>query len=164
MTQSGPVFFWMHYEEPYGPLCQWYAADVTDTDGRIFATAEHFMMYHKALTFGDQEAAEAITRSTDPEEAKKLGRQVKAYDDAVWSQKRWDVVYQGNFLKFQQHPELRTLLTQTQNRRIVEASPYDRIWGVGFPAETALQHQEEWGQNLLGQVMEAVRKALTSTA
>lgn len=49
---------------------------------------------------------------------------------------------------------------ETGNRQLVEASPNDRIWGVGFDSEHAEGREEEWGENKLGKALMRVREKL----
>lgn len=89
---------------------QWYMSKNKDylfeENGVKFITAEHYMMYHKALTFNDIETANKILKTIHPGAAKRLGREVKNYDDEVWSEKRYEVVLNGNILKFSQNEDL----------------------------------------------------------
>ena len=87
-----------------------------EENGVGFITAEHYMMYHKALLFGDLETADKILKTVHPRDVKRLGRLVKNYDDSVWSEKRFDVVLNGNILKFSQNPELLDDLKKYKNR------------------------------------------------
>lgn len=69
---------------------------------------------------------------------------------------------QANFAKFSQHPELKEFLLATKDRILVEASPVDRIWGVGMAQEDAyIQGPSQWqGLNLLGFALMRVREQL----
>ena len=124
----------------------------------LFETAEHYMMYHKALLFGDLETADKILKTVHPRDVKRLGRLVKNYDDSVWSEKRFDVVLNGNILKFSQNPELLDDLKKYKNKIFVEASPYDTIWGIGLHYDDdRILNESLWcGQNLLGKVINRV--------
>lgn len=48
----------------------------------------------------------------------------------------------------------------TGDRELVEASPDDRIWGIGFEAVKADANRDQWGENLLGLALMNVRKRL----
>jgi ribA/ribD-fused uncharacterized protein len=96
--------------------------------------------------------------------AKKLGRQVIGLDDKVWLEHRWAIVVRGNTAKFTQHPALAAVSDrQTGERVIVEASPYDRIWGIGIPADHPdAERPQNWrGFNLLGFALMEVRQKLS---
>ena len=115
------------------------------------------MMYCKALLFDDSDVATQILAATTPIEVKALGRQVKNFDEETWKENRYRIVKEGNILKFTQHSDLREKLLATKGKMLVEASPRDRIWGIGYGAKNALANKERWGLNLLGQVLVEIR-------
>lgn len=154
------VYFWMPEDTPYGGLSHWYSAKMLDDVGNSFSTVEHYMMYHKALLFGDKSVAQDILSLHTPGEAKAAGRRVTGFDKDKWKTHREQIVFEGNLLKFSQHDKLKELLLETSNRPLVEASPEDKLWGIGFSAGDAAQHRDQWGQNLCGIAIERVRKKL----
>ena len=119
-------------------------------------------MYNKAIVFDDQEVAEKIALEPEPEKQKALGRKVKGFDNKIWNAKREKIVENGNWWKFTQSKEgdLRKMLLETGGRLLVEASPYDRIWGVGYGAANAEANRGDWGGNLLGKALMRVRDRL----
>jgi len=160
------LFFWGHKPEPGGAvgagcLSQWWPAAFT-VDGEAFATAEHYMMWRKATLFDDAEAAAAILAAGHPHRAKSLGRQVRGFDERRWAQERFAIVVAAGTAKFGQHPELRDYLLGTGDRVLVEASPTDRVWGIGLAAddERAADPATWRGLNLLGFALMAARDAL----
>lgn len=160
------IYFWGHEPRRDGRigascLSQWWPAEFT-VDELVFPTAEHFMMHRKALLFGDEDTAARILRARHPNEAKNLGREVRGYDDDVWVSNRFDVVVAGNLAKFGQHALLCRYLLGTSDRVLVEASPLDRIWGIGLTADDgrAASPRTWQGTNLLGFVLMAVREEL----
>lgn len=73
------------------------------------------------------------------------------------------IVTEGNYLKFtaSEHAEiLKKELLETGERELVEASPFDRIWGIGFKEADAERNRHKWGQNLLGKAVKDVRERL----
>ncbi|MBB5956847.1 hypothetical protein FHS29_003440 [Saccharothrix tamanrassetensis] len=160
------VFFWgpQPEQDGVGPQClsQW-SPDRFTADGRDFATAEHYMMWRKAVLFGDEATAEEILRAAHPRRARDLGRAVRGFDHARWEACRYDVVVAGNVAKFGQHPELRRFLLGTGDRVLVEASPLDTIWGIGLAAaDPRAQDPARWrGLNLLGFALADVRSELS---
>ncbi|MCL4156008.1 UNVERIFIED_CONTAM: hypothetical protein GTU68_011559 [Idotea baltica] len=120
------------------------------------------MMAAKARLFGDAEILEKILIAPDPKTAKSLGRKVANFNDNIWKQNARELVTNGNFAKFSQNPELKTFLLGTGNSVLVEASPYDRIWGIGLSAkDEKAKHPSTWqGQNLLGFALMDVRTEL----
>ena len=158
--------FWGHQPERdgsvgKGSLSQWFAADFT-VDGDRYASAEHFMMAEKARLFGDEEARAAILSARSPASAKQLWRSVRNFDERRWSDERFEIVVRGNAAKFGQSPSMREFLLRTGNKVLVEASPSDRIWGIGITAQDgfALQPQKWRGLNLLGFALMAAREQL----
>jgi ribA/ribD-fused uncharacterized protein len=115
------------------------------------------MMYHKALLFNDSDVATQVLAATTPIEVKALGRQVKDFDEEIWKDNRYRIVKEGNILKFTQHSDLKEALLATKGKMLVEASPRDRIWGIGYGAKNALANKERWGLNLLGRVLVEIR-------
>jgi ribA/ribD-fused uncharacterized protein len=139
-------------------LCQWYPAGF-DIDGVHYPTAEHYMMAEKARLFGDDAVLQKILAIDDPALAKQLGRIVKGYDDALWSEHRFEIVVRGNSAKFAQNEKLRAFLHSTGDRILVEASPDDKIWGIGmFENHPDARSPAKWrGMNLLGFALTDVR-------
>lgn len=119
-------------------------------------------MYQKAIIFegaASPSAAKVLAAST-PGEANKLGRGVKGYDKKVWEERREGVVEEGNWLKFSQSEECRRALLGTGELVLVEGSPADRVWGIGFRGDEAEGREEEWGLGLLGKALMRVRERL----
>lgn len=152
MTPNNLHFFWN------GPFSQWYISPFT-IDGQTFNTCEQWMMYNKAKMFGDGLSAIAIMHAKSPATQKKLGREVVNFDDAVWMQSAYDIVVVGNRAKFAQNPVPRAVLERTKGQLIVEASPYDRRWGIGMAANApGIEDPANWrGDNLLGEAVTQVR-------
>ena len=143
------------------PFSQWYRCTFT-AGGHTFGCAEQYMMHGKALLFGDAEIAAEILAADHPRQHKALGRKVRRFDDAVWKREREAIVLAGNRAKFTQDPALFEQLLATRGTTLVEASPYDRIWGIGLRAtDPRAQDPEQWrGQNLLGRILTALRDEL----
>jgi len=120
------------------------------------------MMAEKARTFSDQETLERILSSDHPREAKTLGRAVKNYDEAKWNEMRFAAVVQGSVHKFSQNAGLRQELLGTGDQILVEASPEDRIWGIGLrEGDPDAMVPARWnGKNLLGFALMEARERL----
>jgi ribA/ribD-fused uncharacterized protein len=160
------LFFWGHRPQRDGSigtgcLSQWWPSVFT-VDGVRFATAEHYMMWRKALLFGDHEAAQRIVAASHPRQAKMLGRQVRGFDEQTWVDQRRAIVVDASMAKFGQRAELRSFLVGTGERVLVEASPTDRIWGIGLAAtdERAADPARWRGLNLLGFALMEARARL----
>jgi ribA/ribD-fused uncharacterized protein len=131
-------------------------------DGIGYNCCEQYMMHQKALTFGDTETAELVMKTENPKDQKALGRQVKNFDKAKWDTVSIGIVFKGNYAKFNQNVELGDELLATGNKILVEASPYDTIWGIGMgEKEPGINDPANWkGLNLLGWSIMLVRKEL----
>ncbi|MEU6101037.1 NADAR family protein [Streptomyces flaveolus] len=158
--------FWGHRPLPdgrIGPSClsQWWPSPFT-VDGVEYATAEHWMMAGKARLFEDAEAERRIRAAGHPAEAKKAGRLVRGFDEAVWERERFRIVVEGSVHKFASDPALGAFLLNTGDRVLVEASPVDRVWGIGLTADDeAATDPERWrGTNLLGFALMVARGRL----
>ncbi|WP_037843989.1 NADAR family protein [Streptomyces sp. NRRL S-455] len=163
------LHFWGHRPRPDGRLgasclSQWWPAPFS-VDGVEYATAEHWMMAGKARLFEDAAAERAVLAATHPTQAKRAGRLVRGFDEAIWERERFRIVVEGSLHKFAAHPELREFLLNTGDRVLVEASPLDRVWGIGLAADDeAASDPERWrGQNLLGFALMAARERLRAT-
>lgn len=144
----------------------------------LYPNTISYMMYQKALLFHDQAIADLVLTAGHPRNVKALGRQVSNFSEEIWKKHRMDIVRQANVLKFttavteegfrkgtgKEAPildgSLRNMLLATGTCEIVEASPYDKIWGIGFKAADADKSRNHWGLNLLGKALMDVRDAL----
>ncbi len=164
------LFFWGHRlqrDGSIGPGClsQWWPAPF-EVDGAHFATAEHYMMWRKAMLFGDATIAQQVLAAPHPHRAKALGRQVRDFDQQSWEKHRFEIVVAASVAKFGQHEDLRALLLATRDRVLVEASPTDRVWGIGLAAgdERATDPKAWRGLNLLGFALMRARTILSGTS
>jgi ribA/ribD-fused uncharacterized protein len=147
----------------YGEYCsQWYSCTFM-IDGIKYNCSEQYMMHKKAMLFLDFEAAEAIMATDDPALQKFIGRSVQNFDSQKWNEISRLVVYRGNLAKFGQNVHLWQKLSGTGNKIIVEASPFDRVWGIGLGLEHGkeLEDMSLWdGTNWLGEAIMQVRSDL----
>lgn len=160
------LFFWGHQPLAGGEvgkscLSQWWPAPFS-VGGVNYPTAEHYMMAEKARLFGDEDTRARILQDASPKAAKQLGRQVGNFDERVWEGARFQLAVEGNLAKFSQNRGLGDFLLQTRDRVLVEASPVDRIWGIGLAAaDEQAANPEQWrGSNLLGFALMEVRQRL----
>jgi len=153
MDKSKYVFFWN------GEFSQWYIEDIR-IGGMTFNCCEQYMMYRKAMTFCDTVAASLILETKQPKLQKAIGREVKNFDAVIWNPLARDIVKDANYAKFTQHQYLKDNLLNTEDRIIVEASPFDRIWGIGFDSQHAMSNIDKWGTNWLGEAIMQVRNII----
>lgn len=158
-------FFWS------GPFSQWYRSKFK-IDGITYNCAEQYMMAEKARLFNDQEALENIMKANTPSEQKAIGRKIVNFIKNKWEEMRpwgdnerpycWQIVWKGNHAKFTQNKRLKEILLATDDDLLVEASPYDVIWGIGLREDDPKVNDPSlWrGKNWLGEVITDVREAI----
>lgn len=164
------LHFWGHRPLPDGRigascLSQWWPSRFV-VDGVTYETAEHWMMAGKARLFGDAEAERRVLAAGHPSLAKKAGRLVRDFDEEIWQRERFGIVVEGSVHKFASDARLREFLLSTGERVLVEASPVDRVWGIGLAAtDEAASDPERWrGPNLLGFALMEARGQLRAGA
>ena len=156
------IFFWGDFPS------NWYPCHFTvERNGKTleFFNSEQYFMWMKAITFGDETTAlRILVEGDNPKKAKSLGREVKNYDDKEWDKVRYSIMVSANYFKYSQSEELKKMLLNPEfdGKHFVEASPYDRIWGVGLGENDPFVDDEaNWkGQNLLGKALDEVRRIL----
>ena len=160
------LFFWGHTPAADGHineacLSQWWKCRF-EVDGVSYSCAEQFMMAEKARLFGDEEMLQKIMEAVHPKEMKAYGRAVRGFKEDVWEQSCFEIVKRANRAKFSQNPQLWEFLKGTKKRILVEASPRDRIWGIGMgKSNPDAQCPVKWrGTNLLGFALTQVRDEL----
>lgn len=166
-TERTYLFFWGHQpgkDESITKSClsQWWPCKFTK-DGITYASTEQWMMAEKARIFGDLETLKKILATENPKEIKSLGRTVSFFEQYTWNLRAFDIVKEGNFLKFTQNPELKKYLLSTNDYVLVEASPYDKIWGIGMSEkDSGIENPSNWkGENLLGFALMEVRDEIS---
>jgi hypothetical protein len=149
------VFFWG------GTFSQWCPSEFT-IEGVTYNCAEQYMMAKKAMLFNDSNAYEQIMNTSHPLTQKAIGRKVKGFNKETWEKVCRGYVYDANYAKFTQNPKMLKELMDTGDREIVEASPEDKIWGIGLHESDARVHDKsQWqGTNWLGEAIMNVRKTL----
>ncbi len=163
--QFSYLHFWGHrqlgLQADKACFSQWYVVPF-QIDGITYPTAEHYMMAGKARLFDDQTVLKQILSANEPDMVKRLGRKVKNYDESAWVEHRFQIVVEGNYAKFSQNPKLAQFLLGTADKVIVEASPLDKIWGIGLAQDHPDSNAPHlWqGLNLLGFALMEVRSKL----
>jgi ribA/ribD-fused uncharacterized protein len=158
------LFFWGHtVKDEITKACfsQWFPCEFVESDV-VYKTAEHYMMAAKARLFDDIEILKLILQANSPNEAKGLGRKIENFNSEIWDHHKYQIVVQANLLKFSQNQELKEFLLSTEDKVIVEASPYDKIWGIGMlESDESINNPLLWnGENLLGFALMEVRYLL----
>ena len=159
--------FWGHTPNPKrvnkACLSQWYDCRF-EVDGVQYHTTEQYMMAQKALLFGDSMTYDKIMAADNPRDYKALGRKVQFFKSETWDRAKYDIVLRGNLAKFSQNPELWAYLDGTGDSVLVEASPYDGIWGVRLGIDDPrIEDPNQWGgENLLGFALMETRAILRS--
>ena len=149
------ILFWN------GHFSNWYPAPFV-LDGMKFNCAEQYMMYMKAKTFGDQSSMTLIMNAANPAHQKRLGKAVANFNPVKWDEVKEDIVYDACLAKYSQDKDLGDELVKTGGKILVEASPYDTIWGIGMgELDPDATDETKWkGQNLLGKALMRVRDYL----
>lgn len=160
--KSFEYLFFFKTSQEYGVFSQWWAKHPFIIDNITYQTAEHYMMAEKARMFGDKLIENKIFATNDSFKVKKLGRQVKNFNKYTWMNYAFDIVVNGNLAKFDQHLGLKRKLLNTDNKVLVEASPYDNTWGIKMDYKHPdVENPEKWnGLNLLGFALMKVRDIL----
>lgn len=155
MAKEDFIFFWG------GTFSQW-AYSPFKIDGVIYTSCEQYMMAKKALVFFDFQMLEKIMTTEEPSEQKAYGRKIKNFDTKLWTPVCRKIVFDGNYAKFTQNPKMLKELMDTGDKEIVEASPKDKIWGIGLhETDPRAWDKSTWeGTNWLGEAIMQVRAIL----
>lgn len=159
------IFFWGHTQKgdeiTKSCFSQWYPCSFV-ADGVTYNTAEQYMMAQKALLFQDEKVFEEIMEAKHPKQYQALGRKVRGFNQKLWDEKKGQIVIDGNYAKFSQNKPLKEFLLTTGDRVLVEASPYDKVWGIKLAQDTPnIENPTIWkGENLLGFALMEVREML----
>lgn len=150
-------------DEENGYLSNWYLSNFV-CGGIQFTSAEQYMMYMKAVQFGDDYNMQRILYTTDVAKIKQYGREVRRYNDTIWSARRYGIMVEGLTAKFASNPTLRQKLLSTGNAILCECAVHDRVWGIGLSMKDPNRFDmQKWrGQNLLGKALMEVREILRS--
>jgi hypothetical protein len=126
----------------------------------VFDCGEQGMMFWKSMFFGDKITAAKIMKPSHPSKYKDLGRDVKPYDETAWEAERDKMMFKVCLERARQIPEVDAMLIASEGREIVEASQFDRIWGVGLAEyDERILNRCNWrGANRLGKAWMRVRE------
>ena len=115
---------------------------------KVWKTTEH---YFQAQKFEKREYQEKIRTSASPMMAAQLGRSRKERIKKNWDNIKQNVMYEAVKAKFTQHPDLKQLLLDTKDAKIIEHTENDDYWGDGGDGN---------GKNMLGKILMKVREEL----
>ena len=159
------IFFWKIKESDQGCLSNWFLAPFEEDIIKYLHT-EQYMMYQKAILFEKTnfELHKLILNTKSPAKCKAIGQKIKNFDSKIWDNNKITIVTKGCYLKFSQNEKLKKYLLSTGTKLLVEASPYDKIWGIGLNKKNAIKiPKEKWpGTNYLGKCLMDVRNMLIS--
>ena len=159
--ENGKLFFFRQYG-PDGYLSNYYP--ITFYIDKIeFTCSEQAFMYEKCKCFdGNNEILlSEILQESNPNKIKKLGRQVRNFDEYKWDQVRYDIMVKCLRAKFKQNHVLKEELLKTYPNELYEASPWDKIWGIGYEKHIAVDiDPTQYGRNLLGKALMEIREEM----
>lgn len=134
-----------------------------------FSSSEQYFMYLKAFYFKDSNTMKEIIKSgKSSDDYKFLGREIKNFNKNCWDAVSYDFMLEALSFKYTQNIDLLNILLNTEDAIIVEASPYDKIWGIGLGkyVNNGKTHSEwdnplKWkGLNLLGFALMDLRDSI----
>lgn len=150
------TFFW----QTGSPFSNWHPSLYTYND-IAFNCSEQGVMWSKAKLFGDEKIADEILKCTTSQQKKMktLGREIRSFKESTWKKNKVRIYKQHCYEKFSQNKHLKEKLLETGSNLLVEASPHDRIWGIGLNEKSAKKiHPTKWpGLNLLGKLLTEIR-------
>lgn len=163
-TQSQPECVYTFFFGADSPFSNWYMSDFTLED-QTFNCNEQYMMWRKANLFNDTSTANKVMTLYHPKDHKAEGRKVVNFDLSTWQTHRDAIMMDGLRAKFEQNPKLQAVLMKNESTIFVEASPYDKIWGIGLAeSDPRAKDPQQWkGLNLLGNALTALRNELLAT-
>lgn len=165
METIDSIYFYSHTKGNWMFMSNFYPSEFVDIDRIKYNCTEQYLMYNKCKIFDGSNdlMLQQILNEKSPANIKALGRKVKNYDEQVWNELRYQIMVDGLRLKFKQNKTIENKLIQTGQKMLYEASPFDKIWGIGFDAVTAITKDKSlFGTNLLGKALVQVRTELVN--
>ncbi len=136
-----------HLGEPYGEFSN-FARFPIKLDGKTWPTSEH---YFQAMKFLDDANRAEVRGAKTPAGAARLGRDRSKPLRRDWESVKDNVMRQAVLAKFTQHEDLRKLLLETGDAKLVEHTENDDYWGDAGDGS---------GKNMLGRILMEVRGQL----
>ena len=118
----------------------------------IIQFSEKAIMLCKASLMGDNKTFRKIVGAANPTIAKRLGRQVTPFNEELWQKNVCRIAKDVIICKFTSSIGLEKKLLETDNYLLAEATPRDKIWGIGISKnDTNINYPCKWkGSNILG--------------
>lgn len=141
-----------------GVFSNFYQCKMVENDV-VYCCSEQYFMKKKQELFEPENTklASLILNEKKPSIIKQYGRQIENFNQDIWNKNKMNIMIRALELKFTQNENLRNLLINTTDKILVEASPYDKIWGIGISVDAANKGQAWRGENLLGKCLMIVR-------
>lgn len=145
---TGEIRFYNQYD-PYYEFTNFYHAPI-DVDGKKWPTTEH---YFQAQKFIGTPYMEKIRTLSTPREAFQFSRSptVHRWQRSDWEEVKEDIMLKALHCKFDQHTNLRRILLETREKKLIEHTSNDSYWGDGGDGS---------GRNRLGELLMKVRREL----
>ncbi|NDH67592.1 MAG: NADAR family protein [Gammaproteobacteria bacterium] len=115
----------------------------------VWPTVEHYFQAQKFP--GDPDLQEKIRKTEYPSIAKKLGRTRSPHFRRDWESVKEMVMLEALQAKFDQNPDLATILKNTGTALLKEKAAWDSYWGTGKNGN---------GRNRMGELLMIVRASL----
>lgn len=137
--------------------------------GHEYTTAYQAIMATMADKFGDDEKAEEIRETEDPEAIDLTWDKVEGATQKTWNMQLESTIIKINRAKFAKNPKLAARLLKTGEARIAAVPPEnetDAFQGIGLTEEDPnAQKKSKWkGKNIYGMALEQIREELAAVA
>lgn len=146
---SDAIYFYSPIEA-YGEFSN-FSAHGIEYENVYYPTVEHFFQSQK---FTDRIYSERIRKAETPKDASILGRSRDFKIREDWDQMKDGIMLEALKRKFERHKDLQMLLCLTEDKVLMENSPYDSYWGIGKTGD---------GLNKLGVMLMRVRELIKTT-
>lgn len=139
----------------------WNILPFHDNEGIGYKTIEHYIVYQKAILFGDLDVAERVLQSPNGRAAKAESKKIAGYDPAIWKDERYVIELSAVYHKFKSHSDALTHLMKTNDRLLVDCTD-DTYWGSGVRLDDpSARTRKRWpGNNIGGRTLMDARDIL----
>lgn len=150
VTDFGEAIYFYIPQDEYGMFSNFSEHGIT-VNGLFYPTLEH---YYQASKFKNVAYHERIRKCGSPKRASELGKSKNEIIRGNWDDLKIEIMTEAIRLKFDQHTEIRNILASTEDRLLIENSPYGNFWGIGRTGE---------GLNYLGTILMRIRMNIKTT-